>query len=227
MVSEKNYNRHHRESLELMTNYLKKNGIDLKKQYPRIQEFCKLQNLECPSRKTCSEWIVELYRSGKNEIICQPAKRRLDQFEKEKSTFYDEDIEFLQRFDRMIENNADKYVSFDNIYFYLSKCLGYGHREFDDIKRYVKLTDVKKFIDTNQPSHGTYLKSIRWKTIKDYIREKFNYTCQKCGNAFADDLYQLHTHHLTYERLGNENVDTDLILLCAECHHKTHSKNKY
>lgn len=161
VLDKQKYNRYHRESLELMTVYLKHNGIDLKKQYPRVQEFCRLQNLKCPQKKECADWLVELYRSGTNKIVCKPGKRRLVQAQKQKSTFYDEDIEFLREFDEKME---------------------------------------------------------------DYIREKFNYTCQKCGIELADDLYRLHTHHITYERLGNENLDTDLILLCDNCHQKEHSK---
>ena len=224
VLDKQKYNRYHRESLELMTVYLKHNGIDLKKQYPRVQEFCRLQNLKCPQKKECADWLVELYRSGTNKIVCKPGKRRLVQAQKQKSTFYDEDIEFLREFDEKMEKHSDMFVSFEDAYFYLSKCIGYGHREFDDLPRFVKLSDVRQFTNGNPPSHGTYLQSIRWKTIKDYIREKFNYTCQKCGIELADDLYRLHTHHITYERLGNENLDTDLILLCDNCHQKEHSK---
>jgi len=44
-----------------------------------------------------------------------------------------------------------------------------------------------------------------------------NWTCAACGSES-----ELHVHHTSYERLGNE-ADDDLQVLCASCHHDTHN----
>lgn len=43
------------------------------------------------------------------------------------------------------------------------------------------------------------------------------YKCRTCGAAAGVGV-SLHVHHVTYERLGDEDVERDLITLCAECH---------
>ena len=66
-----------------------------------------------------------------------------------------------------------------------------------------------------------YLKSSEWK-IKKINRLAFD--CWQCGICHAqitDNRYE--THHLNYSRLGNEDVEHDLITLCHDCHSVFHS----
>jgi hypothetical protein len=65
-----------------------------------------------------------------------------------------------------------------------------------------------------------YLQSIWWKTISLEAKERAGHRCQLCNKKGV-----LHTHHRTYENIGNENPE-DLIVLCAKCHAKFHNKDQ-
>ena len=71
-------------------------------------------------------------------------------------------------------------------------------------------------------SHGylKYLKSPIWKELRDTVCERDNQRCTKC-----DKKGELHVHHLTYERLFDEELE-DLITLCKLCHEEAHGKCK-
>jgi len=61
--------------------------------------------------------------------------------------------------------------------------------------------------------YKAYINSAPWQ-IKKWERAKLDrFICQGCG---AED-WPLDCHHLTYERLGEEEMD-DLVTLCRSCH---------
>jgi len=64
-----------------------------------------------------------------------------------------------------------------------------------------------------------YIASKEWEEKSERAKIRANYRCQLC--SVSGLLVPLHTHHNTYERLGNER-DTDLVVLCAECHERFH-----
>ncbi len=61
-------------------------------------------------------------------------------------------------------------------------------------------------------NYWLYLQSEEWQIIRLKRLKKDNYTCQRCGCK-----HELGVHHLTYERLGHEDID-DLLTICARCH---------
>lgn len=62
-----------------------------------------------------------------------------------------------------------------------------------------------------------YLQTDHWKlTRKKKLRES-KYKCQLCGSKG-----ELHVHHNTYERRGEEDL-SDLVVLCSDCHAKFHN----
>jgi 5-methylcytosine-specific restriction endonuclease McrA len=65
-----------------------------------------------------------------------------------------------------------------------------------------------------------YLKSQKWKKMKKFIHFRDG-VCQLCGSD-----KNLEVHHITYDRLGDENPD-DLILLCRTCHQDIHDALGY
>lgn len=65
-----------------------------------------------------------------------------------------------------------------------------------------------------------YLESDEWKEKRKLVAKDRNNTCELCGKSV---LFGFHIHHLTYERIFNEDLD-DLMFLCAECHSKVHGK---
>lgn len=53
------------------------------------------------------------------------------------------------------------------------------------------------------------------RNIKAYIRERDDYTCQKCGIRESEAKRKLTTHHINYDKLFSD--DTNLIALCCRC----------
>jgi len=72
----------------------------------------------------------------------------------------------------------------------------------------------------NYLNYYDYIKSDKWKKRANDARRRANFHCQICNSS-----KNLHVHHRTYERLGNEKP-TDLIVLCAECHKLFHDNKK-
>jgi|TARA_Y100000310_G_scaffold191013_1_gene191012 5-methylcytosine-specific restriction endonuclease McrA len=64
--------------------------------------------------------------------------------------------------------------------------------------------------------YSEYIVSPEWHAIRELRFQKDNYTCQKCGAK-----NELRGHHLTYERLGHEDIG-DIITWCARCHNDDH-----
>jgi len=69
------------------------------------------------------------------------------------------------------------------------------------------------------PNYHEYIKSDAWKVRSHQAKVKAGYHCQLCGKSSND--HNLHTHHNNYEHLGQE-LETDLIVLCNDCHKKHH-----
>ncbi|WP_368217655.1 HNH endonuclease [Blautia obeum] len=44
-----------------------------------------------------------------------------------------------------------------------------------------------------------------------------------CGRPEAKCRNGLQVHHITYQRLGHEDIYNDLVSLCPGCHKKIHS----
>ena len=66
-------------------------------------------------------------------------------------------------------------------------------------------------------SYQDYLDSYLWKEKAEWIKEIFDYTCQKCGSK-----KNLQVHHLNYKSLGNERKE-DVTVLCKKCHEEEHN----
>ena len=60
--------------------------------------------------------------------------------------------------------------------------------------------------------YQAYLASREWALLKEQVRDRSDGWCELCHAA----PYQ-ETHHVTYERIGNEDVD-DLAGVCSPCH---------
>ncbi len=65
----------------------------------------------------------------------------------------------------------------------------------------------------------TYMKSAAWQYKRIEAFDVHGKQCVRCGG-----FKKLQCHHLTYERLGNENAKTDLEILCQSCHQKEHGR---
>ncbi len=71
--------------------------------------------------------------------------------------------------------------------------------------------------------YNDYIVSKEWYQLKIDILEKRGSCCERCNKSKPYNILQL--HHLTYERLFNEEPQ-DLILICPKCHRKEHDLHK-
>ena len=65
--------------------------------------------------------------------------------------------------------------------------------------------------------------------LKEYIRKRDNYTCQRCGRTQEDEIeengYKLTIHHVDYDK-KNSNAE-NLIALCKACNNKVNLNRQY
>jgi 5-methylcytosine-specific restriction endonuclease McrA len=61
-----------------------------------------------------------------------------------------------------------------------------------------------------------YLGSAFWRERREFILQRANFTCEKCGKRRAIEV-----HHLTYIRVFQE-LPSDLIAVCQPCHAEIH-----
>jgi 5-methylcytosine-specific restriction endonuclease McrA len=64
--------------------------------------------------------------------------------------------------------------------------------------------------------HRAYLRSPEWKARRRDALARAGGRCMDCGTT-----RNLHVHHLTYKRHGNEFA-RDLRVLCSRCHRRRH-----
>jgi hypothetical protein len=67
----------------------------------------------------------------------------------------------------------------------------------------------------------TYMLSTKWQELRALVFIRDKHTCQSCGSKSS-----LNCHHITYDRLGAEDL-SDLITLCATCHTTLHKRLGY
>lgn len=70
--------------------------------------------------------------------------------------------------------------------------------------------------------YTNYITSPEWFNVRTKVFNLYGRYCIRCKSS-----RKLHVHHKTYERLGHENIETDLVVLCNKCHDKYHSKYKH
>lgn len=67
--------------------------------------------------------------------------------------------------------------------------------------------------------YASYLRTEHWRAVATQARLAAGHKCQLCGATGVE----LHVHHNTYDRLGDE-LPHDLIVLCGECHDEFHAR---
>lgn len=69
--------------------------------------------------------------------------------------------------------------------------------------------------------YKSYMQSEQWQQ-KKAERIDIDKGCVMCKRPL-ERIRKINVHHVTYERLGDENVLTDLCTLCGSCHVKLHN----
>lgn len=76
-------------------------------------------------------------------------------------------------------------------------------------------------------TYDEFLQTEYWEIISYYIKITRNFTCQCCGKKF-NIMSKLNVHHKTYEHHGEEHkpevIQSDLELLCEDCHLDFHKR---
>lgn len=67
------------------------------------------------------------------------------------------------------------------------------------------------------PEYREYMQSEAWRDLRSRVLQRDQCRCRDCGKASPSN----DVHHLTYIRLGSENL-ADLVTLCRECHDRLH-----
>ena len=80
-------------------------------------------------------------------------------------------------------------------------------------------------LSLRQLVHRLYLWSPKWKSIRQRVLERDNYTCQNPQCGFRSKANQV--HHIHYRSWLKEEEDyNSLITLCAHCHATLHGKTR-
>jgi hypothetical protein len=58
--------------------------------------------------------------------------------------------------------------------------------------------------------------------LKEFIRNRDDRICQRCGKDEKENKHRLSIHHIDYDKKNNDV--RNLITLCGKCHAKTNSK---
>lgn len=62
-----------------------------------------------------------------------------------------------------------------------------------------------------------YIRSPQWRQKREKSFQVHGRVCNRCPSK-----HRLQCHHLTYKRLGDERVETDIEILCFDCHNEEH-----
>lgn len=81
-------------------------------------------------------------------------------------------------------------------------------------------------VDTGEcvEKYDDYLKTKHWRAKRKAIIDERKGICEKCKKKIVEKG-KMHVHHKTYVRIGDE-LPSDLMLLCEDCHHAIHNKRK-
>jgi 5-methylcytosine-specific restriction endonuclease McrA len=85
---------------------------------------------------------------------------------------------------------------------------------------YLRLEYMRyRLLELKDMPYREYLETHEWQRTRKDALKRADRKCQLC-NAEGTEL---HVHHKTYERRGEE-LPEDLIVLCKDCHAKFHDK---
>jgi 5-methylcytosine-specific restriction endonuclease McrA len=71
--------------------------------------------------------------------------------------------------------------------------------------------------------YQAYRQSDVWEEKRKAALRRAGYRCESCGSLSVAISY-LDVHHLTYDRVGGNEKETDLEVLCYPCHQKADRK---
>ena len=88
--------------------------------------------------------------------------------------------------------------------------------EAQDIFDYEKEEEYRNFCINAHNKYQGYLKSNRWKKIREEVFVRDNFICKDCGEIATE------VHHTDYDFLWTEKEKDFCISVCNKCHKKIH-----
>jgi hypothetical protein len=85
----------------------------------------------------------------------------------------------------------------------------------------IALIPKSQFMFISAELKQAYMQSKEWKALKLSRLKIAQHQCEHCGS-----VYSLQLHHITYERITQEEIN-DVAILCNICHQKIHDKLGY
>jgi len=167
-------------------------GCNQEAKYQILNKWCCSKDVnDCPAIVIKS--IISL-KKHKSKLSCQ-SKKLLNHLKKKLKTYTN--------------------ISISKIWTNLEKQLKL--KEQNKNKNKVSFKKLHKQLQHNN-DYQIYLNSPEWKEKSKLIKERDNYTCQKCYSTNKE----LNVHHKTYERIFHELLE-DLTTLCRDCHKNEHN----
>lgn len=96
------------------------------------------------------------------------------------------------------------------------------HKKTVDINMLIEFSKENKNLEEFiiKMKYSDFLKTLYWRSITKYKKERSNYKCELCGST-----ENLQIHHKTYIHHGKEIFYlNDLIVLCGRCHKNEHKR---
>ena len=89
------------------------------------------------------------------------------------------------------------------------------------IRRAAGIVGALRLSELRRMPYSEYLRSREWQATRKRVLRWAGAHCQDCHKRAKP----LEVHHLSYARRGEE-LATDLIAVCRDCHQKRHNKLK-
>lgn len=182
---------------------------------------CGAMNIRTVSRAKFFEIIDCIKKSTESDILCC-ASCKIDRKAKKES----QDKIKHEKFTKEQEKDCEEYIKYN---------LCPNMQFLEDVSSHKKVTVImnpslydRRLLDriesaVKKLSYDDFLKTPFWDGVRNYKLRKANYCCELCGGKGI-----LNVHHKTYENHGREFnkyvADSDLIVLCRNCHEKFHDK---
>jgi DNA polymerase III alpha subunit len=204
--------------------YISQELIDkiLKERQKRL--FKNLEDFTSRTNPTTTEIVILM------EIGAIPSKNRhgyvleyaKELFEKEYTNEYNED-EFSKYISHFLEKHHISHFDDEDFINDLVRVrnveLFYIEEKNDEKIEENALKYTENIDELKSMPYQDYLETTWWQNLRKIKLHESGNRCQLCNAKNTE----LHVHHKTYERRGNELL-SDLIVLCKDCHAKFHDK---
>lgn len=183
-----------------------------------IEDFAHDKGYSISKGKTNAKWLTKLFLSGEDEHISRTSI--YFSYEKLYAEYTEEEI-----MDSIINSIEARLLESYEGRERLALCK--YQAEIRGMNWYDVYTEINRKQDeetqrreaeniSHKEKYRAYLLSPAWRDFRGRVMKDRGDACEKCGSE-----HQLQIHHLTYDRIFNEEPE-DVQVLCRKCHKKEH-----